>query len=165
MISIIAAVAKNNVIGNGNKLPWGDIRNMPDDKKRFQELTLGKTVLMGRNTYESIFVDLGRKMPNRKKVVVSKESINIPPELKKEFKTFNDLDKALEAHKNEDLFIIGGASIYNQTLDKADKLYITWIDQEPEGDVFFPKISTKDWTLKAEEIHPGYRFAVYEKSN
>lgn len=156
MISLIAAVAKNGVIGAKNDLPW----YIPEDLKRFKLLTTGKTVLMGSKTYESIVNRLGRPLPNRKNVVASNDS---------QYKVadgvvlYNSLDKAIADYKNDDLFIIGGASIFSQTMDKADKLYITHIDRDVEGDVYFPKISTKDWELESEEIHPGFTFAVYDR--
>lgn len=157
MISIIAAVAKNNAIGVKNDLPW----HIPEDLRRFKELTTGKTVLMGANTYNSIVKRLGQPLPNRKNIVVSNDpQFNVP----KGVLLYNSLDEAIEKNKNEDLFIIGGASIYNQTLDKADKLYITWIDQEPEGDVFFPKIDQNKWRLVGEEEHAGFTFAIYDKA-
>ncbi len=156
MIYILAAVANNGVIGVKNDLPW----HIPDDLKRFKLLTTSKTVLMGSNTYEAIIKRLGHPLPNRKNVVVSTD-----PNYKvaEGVILYNSLDEAIKKHKNEELWIIGGASVYNQTMQKADKLYITHIDGDYEGDVHFPKISTKDWTLESEEIHPGYRFALYRK--
>ena len=157
MISIIAAVAKNGVIGTKNDLPW----HIPEDLKRFKELTTGKTVLMGSKTYESIVKRLRHPLPNRKNIVVSAD-----PNYKvgEGVTLYNSLDEALEKYKNEDLFIIGGGSIYKQTLDKADALYITHVDREAEGDIYFPKISTKIWELQGEELREGYRFAIYKKS-
>src|SRR3989338_707246 len=157
MIAIIAAVAKNGVIGAKNDLPW----DIPDDLKRFKLLTTGKTVLMGANTYESIVKRIGHPLPNRKNIVVS-----LDPDYKvaEGVIFYRSLDEAIEEHKNEDLFIIGGGSIFKQTLDKADVLYITHIDRDVDGDVYFPKISTKDWTLESEEIHPGYRFCIYKRT-
>ena len=157
MIYILAAVAKNGVIGAKNDLPW----YLPEDLKRFRELTTGKTVLMGANTYESIVKRLGKPLPNRKNIVVSFDKNY---KVAEGVSLYNSLDEAIEKNKHEDLWIIGGASIYKQTMDKADKLYITHIDREVEGDVFFPKISTKEWSLVTEEEHPGYRFAIYEKA-
>src|SRR3990167_6978043 len=106
MISIIAAVAKNGVIGTKNDLPW----HIPEDLKRFKELTTGKTVLMGSKTYESIVKRLRHPLPNRKNIVVSAD-----PNYKvgEGVTLYNPLDEALEKYKNEDLFIIGGGSIYN----------------------------------------------------
>lgn len=157
MIYILAAVAENNVIGAKNDLPW----HLPEDLKRFKLLTTGKTVLMGSNTYESIVKRLGKPLPNRKNIVVS-----LDPNYKiaEGVILYNSLDGAIAKHKDEELWIIGGASVYNQTMDKANKLYITHVEGTYDGDVFFPKISTKDWELESEEIHPGYRFAIYKRT-
>lgn len=157
MISIIAAVAKNNCIGKANDLPW----YIPEDLKRFKELTTGKTVLMGSKTYESIVKRLGKPLPNRKNIVVSSD-----PNYKvaEGVLLYNSLDKAIETHKNEDLFIIGGASIYQQTIGKTDKLYITHVDKNVDGDAFFPKIDSNKWRRVSEEPYTGFTFSVYERS-
>lgn len=132
MISIIAAVGKNNAIGRNNQLIW----NLPNDLKHFQKITSGHTVIMGDRTYESI----GRLLPNRKNIVVS---------LNKDYKAEgaevrNDLAKVLKEYKNsdEEIFVIGGGMIYKLSLPFADKLYITLVDDEPQdADVFFPDYS------------------------
>ena len=137
MISLIAAIGKNNELGKGNTLLW----SMPADMKHFQETTRGHTVVMGRKTFESI----GRPLPNRKNIVItrdenySRQNIDIA----------RSLEEALELaklEKNEEIFIIGGAEIYKQAILLADKLYITHIDAEDKNaDVFFPKIDKREW--------------------
>lgn len=155
-IAIIAAVAKNNVIGKSNTLPW----YIPEDLKRFRALTIGKTVLMGRKTFESIIKKIGAPLPKRKNVIITKKRNYQAP---KGVVIFYDLKKALEALKNEEVFIIGGAQIYQQTIDLAETLYITHIDKEIEGDVFFPEIDLSIWKKITEDKREGFSFALYKK--
>ncbi len=155
-VSIIAAVAKNGVIGKENALPW----YLPEDLKRFRNLTSGKTVLMGRKTFESIIARNGKPLPNRKNVVITKQKEYQVPE---GVTVYNDIEKALRELKNEDLCIIGGGDIYKQTIDAGDFLYITHVDQEFEGDVYFPEIDASKWKKVLEEKHEGYSFATYER--
>lgn len=155
--SLIAAVAKNNCIGVNNKIPW----NIPEDFQYFKKTTLGKTVLMGEKTFESILSYLGKPLPGRKTVVLSKNpNYSVPAGVR----LFTSLDEAWKKLKDEDIFICGGASIYNQTINRVDTLYITWIEQEPEGDVFFPKIDPAIWKETWREDHPGFSFVKYTKN-
>lgn len=156
-ISIVAAVAKNRVIGKENALPW----YLPEDLKRFRHLTTGKTVLMGRKTFESIMRKLGKPLPNRKNVVVTG---NLGYQVPEGVVVYNDLQKAISDLKNEELMIIGGGQIYKQTIDKADILYITHVDQEIDGDVYFPKIDLSKWQKVEEEKHEGFSFVIYQNS-
>lgn len=157
MIAIIAAVAKNGVIGDKNNLPW----YLPEDLKRFKEITAGKTVLMGRKTFESIIARLGKPLPNRLNVVVTRNtSYQVPVGAVVEA----DIHSAFKNHASGDIFIIGGGEIYKQTIDLADTLYITHIDKEIQGDVSFPKIDSRKWKLESEEKHEGYSFAIYKRS-
>lgn len=156
MINIIAAVAKNNVIGKGNDLPW----DIPEDLKHFQTLTSGKTVLMGSNTFESIVKRLGRPLPNRKNIVVTIQKEYQAPE---GVEVYYSLTEAIDALQNQEVWVIGGASIYKQMIDVADKLYITHVDMEPEGDTFFPEINPAWWKKIEEEPHPGFNFTVYNR--
>ena len=154
--SIIAAVAKNNCIGVKNKIPW----HIPEDFKYFKEKTLGKTCLMGQATFESILGYLGKPFPGRKNVVVTLDkNFQAPPEVR----IFYSLDEAFEKLKNEDVFVCGGASIYRQTVNRVDKLYITEVDMTPDGDVFFPDIDKSIWQETSRENHDGYSFIQYSK--
>jgi dihydrofolate reductase len=156
MINIIAAVAKNNVIGLGNDLPW----DIPEDLKHFQSLTSGKTVLMGSNTFESIVKRLGKPLPNRQNVVVTiTKDYQVPAGVQ----VFYSLDDAIKALKDQEVWVIGGASIYRQMIDFADQLYITHIDMEPVGDTYFPEINPALWEKQAEEPHFGFSFTVYRR--
>ena len=156
MITIIAAVAKNEVIGKDNKLLW----HIPADLKRFKALTVGNTVLMGRKTFESIFDMLGKPLPKRTNLIISRQSDYQAPE---GCFVHSSIEEALAKHKDENIFIIGGSTIYEQTLDLADQLEITHVDQEYEGDAFFPKINIEKWQIANEERFDGYRFVTYER--
>lgn len=142
MLSIIVAVAKNNVIGKNNKLIW----HLPEDLKRFKILTTGHNIIMGRKTFES----LGRVLPNRKHIVLCNDSeLNISDE---NVKVIDDVSELAEyINSDEENFVIGGASIYKLLLPKTNKLYITKINQEFEGDVFFPKIEEDEWKIVERE--------------
>ena len=157
MFSLIAAVAKNNCIGSKNRIPW----NIPEDFQYFKKTTLGKTCLMGQATYESIMGYLGKPLPGRKNIVLTRDPNFKAPE---EVRVYNDLDKAFAELANEDVFVCGGASIYRQTLDRVETLYITEVDMEPEGDVFFPEINKNIWQETWREKHDGFSFIKYEKT-
>ncbi len=161
MISIISAVAKNGVIGIKNGLPW----KLSGDLKYFAKITTGKTVLMGHNTFLSIVNMLGKPLPNRRNLVLSKtEEKVIGAEI------FSNWEKILELAKNEEVFVIGGANVYKQAIQFADKLYLTEVDCTPEGDVSFPEFDKNNWNLISEEKHQkdekneyNYNFKVYTK--
>lgn len=156
MISLVAAVAKNGVIGKDGGLPW----YLPEDLKRFRAMTTGKTVLMGRKTFESIMRRNNKPLPNRKNVVVTRDTAYQAPE---GVIVFHDISEALESLKNEDVMVIGGGQIYEQTIDRADALYITHVDQNIDGDVFFPKIDPSKWEKVDEEKHEGFSFVNYKR--
>lgn len=156
MLSLIAAIAKNNCIGVKNKLPW----NIPEDLKHFKDLTHGKTTLMGQNTFDSIVGYLGKPLPNRKSVVITNNPDYIPPE---GVRVYNSLDTAFEELKNEDVYVCGGASIYRQTIDRVDTLYITHIHESYEGDTFFPEIDKNIWKETEREDHEKFSFVTYKR--
>lgn len=159
MITIIAACSKNLVIGNDNKLIW----NVPGDLKRFKEFTTGNIVVMGRKTYESI----GKPLPNRRNILLTRdESLKIEG-----IEIFNDLEKLTKyiqsiQGKEQDIFIIGGGEIYKEFLPISDKIELTLIDKEFEGDTYFPEIGN-EW----EEINReskscdqfDYHYITYKK--
>ena len=140
-ITLVAAIASNNVIGKENSLPW----NIPEDLKRFKQMTSGHTILMGRKTFDSI----GRPLPNRQNIVMTKDE-NFERE---GIKVINDFDEALELIKesNEDIFIIGGSKIYELFEPVANSLAITRILKDFEGDAFFPDINWDLWQIEKEE--------------
>ena len=154
--SLISAIADNNCIGKNNKIPW----NIPEDFKYFKTTTLGKTCLMGQATFESILGYLGKPLPGRKTVVLSKDSNFKAPD---DVRVYNDLEKAFEELKNEDVFICGGASIYKQTINRVDSLYITHVHQTVDGDVFFPEIDKNIWQETWRKDHDGFSFVIYKK--
>ncbi|HOS49475.1 MAG TPA: dihydrofolate reductase [Bacteroidia bacterium] len=159
ILSLIAAMAKHNVIGNNNSLIW----HLPADLKHFKSITSGHTVIMGRKTYESI----GKALPNRRNIVITR-SEDFTAE---GCEIFYSLQDAVDACLNEEeVFIIGGAEIYNQSLHAADKLYITRIYQEFEGDAHFPDFSLSEWRLISYYRHHAdeknmfeYSFSEYER--
>ena len=155
MIAIIAAVAKNGVIGSNKELPW----YIPEDLKHFKQITTGKTVLMGRTTYESIVSRLGKPLPDRKNVVLSRTSgLVYTPGVE----VFAELDAALSALKSEpEVIVIGGGQIYHQSIGKVDKLYITEVHREVAGDVLFPPIDKNIWKEVSHEDHDGFSFVEY----
>jgi len=133
-ISIIAAIGKNNELGKGNDLIW----HFKDDMKFFKETTTGSTVIMGRKTFES----LPKALPNRRNIVISR-SRNYSPE---GALVVSDIKKALNEADSDEVFIIGGGTIYKEFLPLADKLYLTEIDAEcPDAEVFFPEFDKKKY--------------------
>ena len=140
-ITLVAAIASNNVIGKENSLPW----NIPEDLKRFKQMTSGNTILMGRKTFDSI----GRPLPNRQNIVMTKDE-NFERE---GIKVINDFDEALELIKEskEDVFVIGGSKIYELFEPVANTLAITRILKDFEGDAFFPDINWELWQIEKEE--------------
>lgn len=150
------AVAANRIIGGDNDLPW----YIPEDLKHFKKITTGKTVLMGRKTYDSIVKRLGKPLPNRKNVVITRNTNFIAPP---EVLVFHSLESALEALKDEDVYVIGGAQIFAEAFPHAKKIYITHVKKAYGGDVYFPEVNWDDWEKIDEDPHEEYTFAIYTK--
>ncbi len=161
MIKTIVAVSSNNVIGKDNDLLW----HLPDDFKRFKELTTGHYIVMGRKTFESF----PKPLPNRTHVIITrqagykKEGCIVVSSLEKAFQVIPD---------NEDTYIIGGGEIYKQSIDIIDVLEITRVHANFEGDTYFPEINEKDWLLVSEVYHPkdekhayDFTFQTFVKKN
>ena len=130
MISMIAALAENRVIGNKNTIPW----HMPADFKYFKETTLGKTIVMGLNTFNSIG---GKPLPNRKHIILTNDLNFVPPE---NCVVAHSIEEVVEMGKDvPELMICGGASVYKQFLPLSQKLYLTYVHANPEGDTYFPR--------------------------
>jgi dihydrofolate reductase len=153
-ISIISAMSENRVIGKGNQLPW----DLPEDLKRFQKITSGHPVIMGRKTYDS----MGKPLPKRTNLVITRnrsfhpEGVNV----------FESLPMALEfCKKNQfgEIFIIGGGEIFKQAIPYTEKFYLTILHRHVEGDTFFPDIDFKPYTLVEKIDHPGYSYITYER--
>jgi dihydrofolate reductase len=160
IISIVVAIAANRVIGVHGRLPW----RLPDDLARFRRLTLNHSVIMGRSTYESI----GKPLARRKNIVLTRTSgLAIEG-----CSVAGSRDEALEAAGDEGpVFILGGASVYAQFLPIADRMFITWVDRDVEGDILFPDVEWSAWrvmqssptVMDAEGRFP-HRFVDYERS-
>ncbi len=157
-ISIIAAMAHNRVIGRDNKIPW----RMPADLARFKQLTMGHCLLMGRKTFESI----GRPLPGRTTVVITRQKKYAPEGVR----VAHSLQQALRMATGEEVFIAGGAEIYAQALPLADRMYLTIIRRNFEGDTYFPELDKSRWQLvweadhKADQDNPcNYSFLLYER--
>ena len=161
MLSIIVAKAKNNIIGKDNKLLW----HLPDDLKRFKELTIGHNIIMGRKTFES----LGGILPNRKHIVFTQN-----PDFKINDENVQVVHSMLEIQEyienNEENFVIGGAMIYNLLMPYVTKMYVTEIEKDFQGDAFFPRIDTQVWKevsrekgMKDENNDFDYDYVVYER--
>ncbi len=161
MLSIIVAVAENNVIGKDNKLIW----HLPEDLKRFKKLTTGHTIIMGRKTFES----LGRVLPNRKHVILCNDmELNIEDENVEVLEDISMLKQYIDS--TEENFVIGGATIYKLLLPYANKIYLTLIHEKFEGDVFFPEIDEREWKivetekgLKDEKNPYDYEYITYTR--
>ena len=156
MIKIIVAISRNRVIGNNNQLIW----SLPADLKRFKQMTTGNPVVMGRKTYESI----GKPLPNRRNIIITRDN-----EYKAEgCEIVNSLEEALMLCNN-DCFIIGGGEIYKQSMGLADKIYLTIVNEDFEGDTFFPEIGSEWIKVNREDHEPDeknkykYSFIEYEK--
>ncbi|MFD1849485.1 dihydrofolate reductase [Oceanobacillus bengalensis] len=136
MISLLVAMDRNRVIGLKNDLPW----YLPRDLKFFKEKTTGHTIIMGRKTFDSI----GKALPNRKNIVITRNKKDFPDGVE----VINDIEAVIERNKmnpDEELFVIGGATIFEQIIDVSDRMYITWIDEEFAGDTYFPSFREEDW--------------------
>ena len=156
MVTIVAAVAKNGCIGRGGELPW----RIPEDLRRYKEVTMGKVVIMGRKTWESI-PERHRPLPGRTNVVVTRQTnYRLPGGVER----VGSLAEALAAHRAEDVVINGGAAIYRDAMVHADELDITHVDREVDGDTFFPAIDPAVWKESRRDDHDGFSFVTYERA-
>jgi len=158
LLSIIVAMDNNKLIGKNNQLPW----RLPADLAFFKKITSNNTVIMGKKTYDSI----GKPLPNRRNIIITRNK-NLKID---NCEIFNSIDQAINATKKEKVFIIGGANIWQQTLDKVSRLYITQIEAEFEGDTYFPKYDENNWQEINSESHlPDeknpykYHFKTFDK--
>lgn len=158
-ISIIAAVARNGVIGRGNRLPW----HLPEDLKRFRQLTWGCAIVMGRKTYES----LGRALPGRENIVVTRQAGFAAAGCRVE----HSIESVLGRGDTRETFVIGGADLYAAALPLASRLYLTEIQADVQGDAFFPSFDRSNWRETSRELRSegaphafAYHFVTYERS-
>lgn len=159
-IAIIAAVAQNNAIGLNNQLIW----HLPADLQFFKKTTLNKTIIMGRKTFDSI----GKALPKRTNIVISSNGQLQAPGCV----VVHTLQEAIAKADAEEVFIVGGANIYAQSMQMADKLYITHVHHQFEADTFFPEIDTQIWKVSSREDHfkddkhaYDFSFVIYERRN
>ncbi len=160
MISIIVAASTNNVIGARGELPW----RLPDDLRRFKQLTMGKPIVMGRRTYESI----GRPLPGRQNIVITRQ----PGFSAEGCDVVASPAAALSAAGDAaEIMVIGGSQIYELFLPKASRLYLTRVHADIDGDAFFPDVDAHDWRLSTSEAHEAsdaneyaFDFRTYERS-
>lgn len=164
IISLIAALTENRVIGKNNDLPW----HLPDDMKYFMQTTSGHHVVMGRKNYESIPVKF-RPLPNRINIVVTRQEEYEAPGCVVVNSISAGIDLAMDNRETE-VFVIGGAEIYAQSLAFANRLYLTEIQTSLEGDAFFPMFNKPEWREVSREHHPAdarhsyaFDFVIYEK--
>lgn len=157
-INIIVAKAENNVIGNKNQLIW----HLPNDLKRFKQLTTGHPIIMGRKTFESI----GKPLPNRTNIVITRNTVWTAEGIV----TVHSLEDAIQlaSRSDSEIFIIGGGNIYQQALKLADVLEVTEVHQDFDGDAHFPEIDLNQWQETFREKHPTdekhsieYSFVTY----
>lgn len=163
-LAIIVAVAKNGVIGINNKLPW----HLPQDLKYFKTVTLGKPVIMGRKTYESI----GRPLPGRTNIVVTRNNSWETPDGVIAVRSLEQAIASAQTNLSDEaneIVVIGGAEIYRQALTLANKIYLTEVDMQPDGDAFFSLTDMRNWLLESSvsgdaEASVGHRFLVYRRA-
>jgi len=156
-INVIAAMARNRVIGIRNTLPW----RLPADLQHFKALTMGHHIIMGRKTFESI----GKPLPGRTTVIVTRDA----DYRVKNCITADSIDAAISAcGADPEIFFVGGAELYGQVLSRADRLYLTEIQADYPGDAYFPAFDAKDWLETARQVHLspdglGYHFVTYQR--
>ncbi|WP_129726523.1 MULTISPECIES: dihydrofolate reductase [Bacillaceae] len=159
MLSGLVAMDKNRLIGKDNDLPW----RLPADLAYFKKVTMGHPIIMGRKTFEAI----GKPLPGRRNIIVTRNEQYKQPGCEV-LSSIEDIYKVGDGI--EEVFVIGGAEIFKEVLPMMDRLYVTYIDEEFEGDTYFPNINDNEWRIISEE--PGitdeknpyhYRFVVYER--
>ena len=152
-IALVVALADNHIIGSGGGLPW----HLPDDLRHFRAITWGKPLLMGRRTFESI----GRALPGRRNLVLTRASAAPPPEVE----YVRDLESALERTRDAaELCVIGGGQLYALALPRATRLYVTRVHAQIEGDVYFPAFDWSAWRELRRQEHPADERHAYAMS-
>ena len=161
--SLIVAMAKNRVIGMDNKIPW----HIPEDFAYFKKMTMGKPVIMGRKTFESIHSIRGTEpnspaLPKRQNIIITRQTDYTAQDCI----ICHSLAEAFEAAKKteaDEIMVIGGSMIYAEAMPYLDRMYITVIDDAPKGDAFFPKWDENAWGLTSDNPQTGYSFKVYDR--
>jgi dihydrofolate reductase len=151
-ISLIVAMARNRVIGANNQIPW----RVPGEQKLFKQITMGHHIVMGRKTYESI----GRLLPGRTTVIVTRQrGFAVPGAV-----VAHSLRDAINAAARDDeIFVIGGAQLFQEALPLAERIHLSLIDAEPEGDVRMPEFDRAQWREIEAQSYPGFRYSLLER--
>jgi dihydrofolate reductase len=162
MLSLIVAVAHGNVIGYQGKMPW----HLPAELAYFKSVTMGKPVVMGRKTFDSIVASLGKPLPGRRNIVVTHNAQWHAHGVERA----TSVDEALTMVGDTDAFVIGGATLYEAALPRASRVYLTQIDAQVPGDTFFPQLSANEWREVSRAMRPrdeknahDMAFVVYER--
>ena len=159
MISLIAALSENRVIGKDNRVPW----RIPADLQRLKSLTLGKTVILGRKSYDSMvsyYSKSGREMPGKTYIVITRDSAYNP--IRSQDIVVHSVEEAIEKANGEEVFVIGGSQIFEQVLPSADRLYLTVVHTKLEGDAYFPDYSAFSKVISQEDRESdGYKYTFY----
>jgi len=157
-VALVAALTRNRVIGRAGALPW----RLREDLRRFKALTRGHSIVMGRKTWET----LDAPLPDRHHILITRQAGYAAPGAD----VVHDLDAALAAARSDPVFILGGGEIYRLALPRADRMHLTHIDAELEGDAFFPEFDESDWRIVDESFHTAddrneydCRFVTYER--
>lgn len=159
-VVLVAAVARNGVIGADGEMPW----HYPADLQRFKRLTMGHPVVMGRRTYESIAAALGGPLPGRTTVVLSTQDLELPEGAVLAGSVEQALSRAVEAPGGDTVYVAGGATVYEQLLDRADRMELTEIPEAPDGDTRFPEYDPEEWVETDRESEGELAFVSYERS-
>ena len=152
----VVAVDQQHCIGRDNQMAW----HIPADFKHFREITQGGVVVMGRKTFESIVSIIGKPLPDRTNIILTRQADYRAPD---GVFVYTSLDKILEDFKDKELWSIGGGEIYKETLPYADKLFLTEVHQAVPGDAFFPEFDKNSWHETEREDKDGYSFVTYQK--
>lgn len=157
-VTLVAAVAENGVIGSEGGMPW----YYPEDLKHFKRTTVGHPVVMGRTTYESIVARIDGPLPDRLNVVLSSRDLDLPEGAVHA----GSVDEALSvaADHDDEVFVVGGATVYEQLLDRADRLVLTEIHERHDGDTYFPEWDREDWTEVERDDRAALSFVTYERN-
>lgn len=154
-LNVIVAMTEQRIIGDKGKIPW----HIPADLRLFKKVTSGNTVLMGRKTYDSLLV---KPLPNRNNIVITR-NIKLNSDFRVDF-CYNLEEGIKTAEKYEkSIFIIGGASIYEQTINLVDKLYISHVKIPWHGDTYFPNINLENWNINEEQNFNDFIFRIYQR--
>ncbi|HEY4326288.1 MAG TPA: dihydrofolate reductase [Mucilaginibacter sp.] len=141
IVTIVVAISENHVIGKDNKLLW----YLPNDLKHFKDITTGHTIIMGRKTYESV----GKPLPKRRNIIITRQPITIEG-----CEVVNSIEAALALYANEnEVFIVGGAEIYKQAISLTNRIYLTIVHKQFDGDSFFPELDKNEWKEVSHEDH------------